>query len=194
MYGRAMRWLLIFGPFLMNAALAVPVRYSLDTTHSRIAFYVNHLGFSNALGELKMPAGSFAFDATDWSKSSIEARIAVKTLDLGDLDWNTHVLGTDFLSVDTYPWITFLSTSLEKTDAAQGKLLGNLTIRGVTKPVALDLHLNKSGEHPMRRVQAVGFTATTTIKRSDFGIKAYLPLVGDDLDVRIEIEAFVANP
>ncbi len=189
-----MRWILILGFSLIGTALAVPVRYSLDTTHSRIAFYVNHLGFSNALGELKVPAGSFTFDATDWSKSSIETRIAVKTLEFGDLEWNTHVLGGDFLNADAHPEITFVSTALEKTDTAHGKLFGHLTIRGVTKPVVLELHLNKSGEHPMRRVQAVGFTATTVIRRSDFGIKTYLPLVSDELDVRIEIEAFVENP
>jgi polyisoprenoid-binding protein YceI len=177
-----------------TSVLAAPASYAFDTTHSRIAFYVSHLGFSNSIGELRVGAGALVFDSADWSKSSVQVNIPVQSLDFGDSKWNSHVLGVDFLNSAKFPTMTFVSSRVEKIDATHGKLYGDLTIKGVTKPVVLDLRLNKVGEHPMRRVPAAGFTATTSIRRSDYGIVAYLPSVGDDIDIRIEIESFVDGP
>jgi len=174
-----------------HPASATAVPYAVDTVHSRVTFYVNHLGFSNSVGQFHLADATLNFDANDWSRSSIEARLPVDTLDLGDLKWQTHILSADFLEAAQYPEIHFVSTRVESTSAGHGKLYGNLTIHGVTKPVTLDLRLNKAGEHPMRKTPAVGFTATTVIKRSDFGVAAYVPAVADELDVRIEIEAYV---
>ena len=173
------------------ATPAAPVTYTVDTTHSRVTFYVNHFGFSNSVGEFKLGDGTFSFDNDDWSKSRVEARIPVQSLELGDLKWNTHVLSPDFLESAKYPEITFVSRKVEKLDATHGKLYGDLTIKGVTKPVVLDLTVNKVGEHPIRKTQAAGFTATTTVKRTEFGVSLYAPAVSDDVVIRIEIEAFV---
>jgi len=175
------------------AASAAPTTYTIDTTHSRITFYVNHLGFSNSVGEFKLADGSFGFDPDDWSKSNVAVRIPVQSLELGDAKWNAHILSADFLEAAKFPEMSFASTKVEMLDASHGKLYGDLTIKGVTRPVVLDLRLNKIGEHPMRKTRAAGFTATATIKRSEFGVAAYVPAVSDELDVRIEIEAFVAN-
>ena len=173
-------------------ATAAPVTYTFDTVHSRVAFYVNHLGFSNSVGEFKVGDGTFQFDADDWSKSAVGVAVPVASLELGDAKWNAHISSPDFLDAARYPDITFRSSRVEKTDASHGKLYGELTIHGVTKPVVLDLRVNKVGEHPMRKTQAAGFTATATVKRSEFGVAAYVPAVADEVEVRIEVEAFVA--
>jgi polyisoprenoid-binding protein YceI len=176
---------------LSGAAAAAPVSYSVDTVHSRVTFFVNHLGFSNSVGAFHLAESNVVFDADDWAHSSVDVRLPVQSLDLGDLKWQTHILSADFLNAAQYPEIRFQSTSLESDGAGHGTLRGNLTLHGVTKPVVLDLRLNKSGEHPLRKTPAVGFTATTTLHRSEFGVAAYVPAVADDLLVRIEIEAFV---
>jgi polyisoprenoid-binding protein YceI len=175
------------------SASAAPVTYTFDTVHSRVGFYVNHLGFSNSLGQFKVGDGAFQFDADDWSKSAVGVAIPVSSLELGDATWNTHISSPDFLDAAQYPQITFRSSRLEKTDATHGKLYGELTIHGVTRPAVLDLRVNQIGEHPKRKTQAAGFTATTTVRRSEFGVAAYVPAVADEVEVRIEIEAFVAS-
>ena len=173
------------------AASAIPVTYTVDTVHSRVSFYVNHLGFSNAAGAFHVADSTVLFDADNWSRSSVDVRIPVDSLDLGDLKWQTHILSADFLDAAKYPDIHFQSTAVVFSANGQGKLHGNLTIHGITKPVVLDLRLNKAGEHPMRKTPAVGFTATTVVHRSEFGVEAYVPAVADDVEVRIEIEAYV---
>jgi polyisoprenoid-binding protein YceI len=185
---------LIAGAVLSLAALAAaaaPVTYTFDTLHSRVTFYINHFGFSNSVGEFKVGDGTFTFDNDDWSKSKVTAKIPVQSLELGDVKWNTHVLSADFLESAKYPEITFVSTKVEKVDATHGRLYGDLTVHGVTKPVVLDLTVNRVGEHPMRKTQAAGFTATVTVKRSEFGVVAYVPAVADDVVIRIEIESYV---
>jgi polyisoprenoid-binding protein YceI len=189
----------LFQKVLVTAALglaaavvsAAPVTYTVDTTHSRVTFYVNHFGFSNSVGEFKLGDGTFVFDGDDWSKSKVDARIPVQTLELGDAKWNAHILSVDFLESAKYPEITFFSKKVEKIDATHGKLYGDLTIKGVTKPVVLELTVNKIGEHPIRKTQAAGFTATATVKRTEFGVSMYAPAVADDVVIRIEVEAFV---
>ena len=182
---------LLVGAGLSQPSRAETVAYTVDTVHSRVTFYVNHLGFSNSVGEFHLADATLNVDVNDWSRSSIEARLPVESLNLGDLKWQTHILSADFLEAAKYPEIRFASTRVESTGSGRGKLYGNLTIHGVTKPVVLDLRLNKAGEHPMRKTPAVGFTATTVVKRSEFGVAAYVPAGADELDVRIEIEAYV---
>jgi polyisoprenoid-binding protein YceI len=79
-----------------------------------------------------------------------------------------------------------------QTGTNTGTLTGELTVHGVTKPVTLQLRLNGAGPHPMRKIAAIGFTATGTVKRSEFGVAAYVPMVGDELEVRLEVEAYQA--
>ncbi len=174
-----------------QSAVAVPTAYTVDTVHSRATFFVNHLGFSNSVGQFHVADAVVRFDEQDWSQSSVDVRLPVQSLDLGDAKWQTHILGADFLDSSDYPDIHFVSTTVESTAPGQGRLHGNLTLHGVTRPVVLDLRLNRAGEHPMRKTPAVGFTATTVVRRSEFGVAAYMPAVADDLEVRIEIEAYV---
>jgi polyisoprenoid-binding protein YceI len=169
---------------------AAPITYSFDTVHSKILFFVNHMGFSNSFGEFRVPEGTFSFDNDDFSKSKVSLKISAQSLEMRDSPWNAAVLG-EFLDAAKFPEIGFVSGKIENLGGGRGKLHGDLTIRGVTQPVVLDLKVNGVGLHPYRKTQAAGFTATTTIKRSAFGVVAFSGLVGDDVEIRIEIEAFV---
>jgi len=173
---------------LCATTAAAPVTYHMDPVHSRITFYVNHLGFSNSVGEFHIPDTAFSFDNADWAHSSLRITIPVSGLEMGDATWNEHILSDNWLDAKAFPTMSFVATKVEGGNG-KGTLHGDLTIKGVTRPVSLALTLNGAGEHMMKRVQAVGFTATTTIKRSDFGIKTYLGPVGDDITIRIEVEA-----
>lgn len=174
---------------LAPAAVAAPITYAFDTVHSRVAFHVSHLGFSHSLGQLTISPGTFVFDTDDWSKGTVTATMAADSLTFGDAKWDAHIKSADFLDAAKFPAITFTATRVTRGEGNQGTLTGDLTLHGVTKPVTLQLRLNGAGPHPMRKVPAIGFTATGTVKRSDFGVAAYVPMVGDELEVRIEVEA-----
>jgi polyisoprenoid-binding protein YceI len=176
---------------LVGVANAAPIVYSIDTVHSRISFFISHLGFSHSVGLFRIGEGSISFDANDWTQSSVDLAIPVSSLDLGDSTWNAHVLSPQWLDVDAYPIMRFVSKQLESYGPGVGTLSGLLTLKGVTQPIMLDLRLNQLGEHPMKKTPAVGFTGTTTIRRSDFGLRSSLGTVGDDVQIRVEVEAFV---
>jgi polyisoprenoid-binding protein YceI len=116
------------------------------------------------------------------------------TLPLANLDTHVsaldeHLKKPDFFDADKYPVVTFKSTRVEPLGGNKFKVTGDLTVHGVTKPVVLDATLNKAGMQPMLKVPAVGFDATGTIKRSDFGVGAYVPNVSDEVQIRITTEA-----
>lgn len=170
-------------------AKAEPVAYEFDQTHSQVIFFVNHMGFSYSEGEFQEIDGGFTFDSDNPANSSIDVSIPVSSLDMDDETWDEHVKGEDFFNAAEYPDMFFKSTDIEITGENTAKITGDFTLLGVTKPVVLDVTFNKAGEHPMTKRQMAGFSATTKIKRSEFGMKGGLPMVGDDVDIRIEIEA-----
>jgi polyisoprenoid-binding protein YceI len=180
------------GTLFAGAATAAPITYAFDTVHSRVTFHVSHLGFSHSVGQLFVAPGTFVFDTADWSKGAVIATLPADSLTFGDAKWDAHVKGADFLDAAKYPTLTFAATQVTRSGEKTGTLTGNLTLRGITKPVTLQLRLNAAGPHPMRKVPAIGFTATGTIQRSEFGVAAYVPMVGDELEVRIEVEALQA--
>ncbi len=176
---------------LACAVNAAPVVYTLDTAHSRVSFYINHLGFSTSIGLFKVAEGRFVFDNEAWSQSTVDVSIPVSSLELGDATWNAHMLSAQWLDAAQFPQMRFVGKKVESDGHGGGKLYGELTLKGVTQPVVLDVKLNKLGEHPMKKAPAVGFTGTTIIHRSDFGMQSSLGAVGDDVQIRVEIEAFV---
>lgn len=177
---------------LCGVATAKPVTYTIGTKISRVTFTVEHQGFIQLFGTLKFAPGSFTFDEQDWPKSSIAVTMPTKMLDMGDVTWNQQIRGDDnWANLFKYPSITFRSTGLKKEDDAHGTLYGDLTLAGVTRRVEFPLRLNKLGVNAVNSKPSVGFSATTTIKRSAFGLNAYEDLVGDDIHVQIQVEAFV---
>jgi len=189
---RAFRYLVLAG--LIGAAVtaqAAPVTYKMDPGHTDVLFSWTHFGFSNPTANLGLGDGTIVFDEKNPAKSSVDVTLPLANLDTHVADLDTHLKKPDFFDADKYPTVTFKSTKVQPVGGNKFKVSGDLTVHGVTKPVVLDATLNKVGEHPMMKVQTVGFDATATLKRSDFGMGAYVPNVSDEIKVRITTEASV---
>lgn len=168
-------------------ALAAEV-YTLDKPHTQILFTIDHLGFSQSTGKFLDYSGSFMLDRLNPENSSVNVTINTDSLDLGDRTWNEHMKKADFFNVAAFPVMTFRSTSVSPTGSDTADVAGDLTILGVTRPVVLKVRHNKSGPLPFGEKFVAGFNAETTIKRSDFGMDYGLPMVGDDVAIRISAE------
>lgn len=171
-----------------GAARAAVETYDLDKPHTQIIFSVEHLGFSKSYGKFLDYTGSFVFDRGNPADSSTEVSIKVPSLDMGDAKWNEHLLGSDFFDAEKFPEMAFKSTKIEVTGEKTAKITGDLTLHGVTKPVTLDATFNTAGKRAFSDKYAAGFSAHATINRSDFGISYGLPMVGDAVDIIIEVE------
>ena len=172
-----------------GAAHAETSPYTFDTVHSKILFKAKHLGFSWSYGEFTDFSGSFDFDSADWSQSQVKVTIPVDSLEMGDATWNEHLRAPGYFNLAEHAEMQFVSTRVEKLSETTGKLHGDLTVRGVTKPVVLDLVLNQQGPHPFSKKPRVGFSASGVVQRSEFGLTQLLPIVGDEIHLIIEIEA-----
>ena len=170
-------------------AAAEAKHYTLDPVHTRIVFAVDHLGFSKALGTFAHPRGSLWFDPEDWSTAKLDVTIDIASLDLGDADWNKRMLKRDYFDIGKHTEARFVSHTIESTGEGSARVLGDLTLRGETRPLVLDVTLNKHGRHPLTFRTTAGFSATATLRRSDFGMTDNLRTVGDIVELRIEAEA-----
>ena len=176
-----------------SVTLAAPVNYKIDPTHTATVFSWNHFGFSTPSANFTDIQGTIKVDNAKPANSSVEVTIPLSSV-------NTNVVALDkefqeeaWFNAAKYPNITFKSTKVETKDKKHFKITGDLTVKGVTKPVVLDAVLNKQGDHPMAKVPAIGFNATTSFNRSAFGIGNYVPNVGDKITVNITTEATAAK-
>lgn len=191
---RALKYFAIAG--LLGAAMsaqAAPVTYKLDPGHTMVLFSWNHFGFSNPTANLGLGDGTLVFDEKNPAQSTVEVTLPLADLDthVGKLD--EHLKKPDFFDAEKYPAVTFKSTKVQALGGHKFKVTGDLTVHGVTKPVVLDATLNRVGPHPMSKAQSIGFDATASIKRSDFGVGAYVPNVSDEIKIRITTEGSVAK-
>lgn len=180
---------------ILGVAFSAPAKaqielYDFDKAHTQILFFIDHLGFSKSQGEFHEYDGMFTFNRGEPEKSSVEIAIQTSSIDMDDEKWNTHMKNEDFFGVEKFPTMTFKSTAIEITGEKTANLIGDLTILETTKPVTLDVTYNKSGKHPFNGKFVSGFSATTQIKRSDFGMTYGLPMIGDEVDIMIEVEGF----
>jgi polyisoprenoid-binding protein YceI len=172
-------------------ARAAPERYQLDPNHMAIAFLVSHVGFAKTLGQFTRAEGFFVFDPEKPAISDIAVTIDAASVDTRHEERDRHLRAQDFLWIEQHPQITFHGTSAEQTGPRTGKVVGNLMIRGVTKPVTLDVLWNKSGQYTFGDMHyATGVSARTKIKRSDFGMTYALEggMVGDEVEILLEFE------
>lgn len=173
-----------------GAALAEPVAYDLDTSHSQIVFNYDHLGFSTTYGMFGDITGVINFDAEDPAASSVEASFPVASLMTGFAGRDEHFLSGDFFGSEAAaPEVTFVSTGIEVTGDTTALITGDLTLNGVTQSVVLDTTLNQQGTHPMENKPWLGFNATTTLLRSDYNLGMFAPAVSDEVEVTISVEA-----
>ena len=173
-------------------AQAAPVAYKLDPAHTAVVFIVDHLAFSKAVGRFNTVAGELSFDKDAAEKSALSVTIDTASVDTNHAKRDEHLKSPDFFNVKEFPKLTFKSTKIEKTGDKTGKLHGDLTLLGVTKPVVLDVTFNKDGVSAASKLDTVGFSARGTIKRSEFGMKYGVPNIGDEIQIIIESEAVKA--
>ena len=169
-------------------------KYIFDPVHTQIGFSVSHVGFSNSHGRFGKFSGSFIFDQSSPEASQAKITIFTHSLDMGDDDWSGHVKGPNYLNTEQFPTITFQSTRVSVTGGRSADLTGDLTILGVTKPVTLRVIFNKAGNFPGSEEYKAGFSLTGSLKRSDFGMTAYIPMVGDEITLSIQVEGFRQGP
>lgn len=166
--------------------------YTLDPSHSYVLFHINHFGFSNPSGKWFVN-GTLALDEAHPQNSKVDVTIKIADMDTGIAELDKHLKSPLFFDADKYPTATFVSNKVTLTGKHSAKVQGMLTVHGVTKPVTLDVTLNRIGINPIDNIKTAGFTASTKIKRSDFGMTALLPGLGDEVKVNIEAEGKLAS-
>ena len=179
---------------LAFAGSASAARYEIDANHTQVRFTYTHLGYSHISGRLGQVSGTFDFDPAKPAASSIDVLIPLASLSTGVPKLDTHLSSAEFFDIATYPTASFKSSKVSVVSAGKLKVAGDMTIHGVTKPVVLDVTINKLGEHPMRKSPAAGFDASATIKRSDFGVGGMVPMVSDEIRLDITLEAQQPKP
>ena len=173
---------------LAGSAIAAPVTYGVDSSHTFPRFSYSHFGYSTQLSSFKNTSGKVVFDA-EAKTGSVDITIDMKSVNTGFDDFNGHIQGEDFLDTAKFPTATFKSTKVVFEGDKPKAIEGNLTIKGVTKPVTLTVTSFQAMPHPMMKKPALGANAFTTIKRSEFGAGKYAPYVGDEVRIDIAIEA-----
>ena len=169
-------------------ALAAPETYTIDGTHTFPRFSYNHLGFSTQLSRFDTTTGKVVFDKVA-KTGAVDIVIDTKSISTGSATFNEHIQGEDFLDTAKFPTATFKSTKVIFEGDKPAKIEGNLTLKGVTKPVTLTVTDFKTAPHPMLKKEAIGANATTTVKRTDFNMGKNVPYVGDEVRIDIGLEA-----
>lgn len=178
---------------LAAPAIAEPVAYDFDKSHANLSFTYNHLGYSTTDGRFGDWDGTLLIDKDTPANSSIEFTINIDSLDTFWADRDTHLKSPDFFDAAKFPQATFKSTTVEQTGENQLDVTGDLTLRGITKPVTLTVDVLALGDHPMAKKPAAGFAVSTVIKRSDFGMDKFVPYVGDEVTVTFHAETLISE-
>ncbi|HKE49207.1 MAG TPA: YceI family protein [Rhodanobacteraceae bacterium] len=170
------------------AAHAAPETYRFDPVHTQIWFTADHQRFSHPQGRLRVKDGWFQFDEKDFSSARAVMTIDMASADMGDDKWNETVRSGQLLEVSRFPTAQYVSKSVEKKGDKGGVIHGDLTLHGVTRPVDVEFMLNRVGNDPYKFKQKAGFSAKAVVKRADFGITRYAEVIGENIELRFEIE------
>ncbi len=173
---------------LSAAAFAAPETYSVDPTHTYPRFSYSHFGYSTQLSRFNKTSGTVTYDPAA-KTGAVDVVIDMKSVDTGYDVFNGHIQGEDFLDTAKYPTATFKSATVRFEGDKPVAIDGQLTIKGVTKPVTLTVTSFQKMPHPMLKKDAIGANATTVIKRSEFNAGKYAPYVGDEVTLTIAVEA-----
>ncbi|OWY38371.1 polyisoprenoid-binding protein [Xenophilus sp. AP218F] len=173
---------------LSSAAFAAPETYVIDGTHTFPRFSYSHFGFSTQLSRFDKTSGTIVLDKAA-KTGSVDVVIDMKSVNTGFPVFNGHIQGEDFFDTAKYPTATFKSTKVLFDGDKPSAVEGNLTIKGVTKPVTLTLSSFQQMPHPMLKKDAIGANASVKVKRSEFNAGKYAPYVGDDVTIDIAVEA-----
>lgn len=173
---------------MLTAGTASAESYTIDARHTFPSFEVSHYGFSLQRGRFNKLAGKLELD-TAAKKASVDITIDTASVDMGFEDWNKHMRGERFFQSDTFPQARFVARDFAFDADRPAPVAGELTLLGVTRPVVLRVTQWRCAKHPILPRQLCGADLATTIKRSDFGMSANLPGIGDEVRITIPVEA-----
>jgi polyisoprenoid-binding protein YceI len=168
-------------------------RYELNTADSIVVFALDAFGFSKTIGTFHEVAGGFRFDPAAAGEASVLASVNLGSLEMSDAALNELVLSERFLDARRYPSMTFQSSGVEAIDGNHFRVDGTVSLRGVERPLALAVELNKLGPHPLTGRQTAGLVVTGRLKRSDFGMTLGLPNVGDEIEFTVYAQGTLLN-
>lgn len=189
-----MKSLILASALALSATGALAAeKFVLDASHSQIVFNYNHFGYSTTYGMFSGFEGEIMFDEADPAQSAVSVSMPVMSMFTGWEQRTGHFMSGDFFGAEEGDMVTFTSTAIEVTGDDTALITGDLTMNDVTKSVILDAKLNKADTHPMEGKPWMGFDATTTLTRSDFGLGAFAPAVSDAVNVMISVEAMKAD-
>jgi polyisoprenoid-binding protein YceI len=169
-------------------ASAAPETYQLEKTHVDLLFSINHAGFSQKHGSFRDLDATLVYDPQKPEASQVKVTVKTDSLDTGFEARDRDVKGDKFLDTARFPQMTFVSTKVTRNAEGHLVVTGDLTLHGVTKPIVLEAHLNQLGPNPFDKRPTVGFSATGVLKRSDFGVTTYIPVIGDLVTITIDAE------
>lgn len=178
----------------LAAAPLYATTYTIEPDYTQGVFRWNHLGFSNPAAQFSQGQGTLEFDPANPTRSSVQVTIPLSSLNTGVPALDEHLRSEDFFEVAKFPSATFRSTKVEQ-GAGKDRLRvsGELNLHGITRPVTLDVTVLKVGSNPRTQLPTVGFAASTTLKRSDFGLGAYVPQVSDEIQMQITSQGVEAH-
>lgn len=174
--------------FCFSSNILAADTYTFDPNHSYVLWHASHFGFSNPSGKW-LVNGTLVLDENKPENSKVNVTIQIANLVTAIPEFDKHLKAKLFLDAEQYPTATFTSNKVDVLGADRAKVHGILTLHGVSKPIILNVKLNKIGLSPVTAKYTAGFSANTILKRSDFGISALIPGISDDVNIQIEAEA-----
>lgn len=165
--------------------------FAIDVAHTNIVFLIDHLGYSTMIGQFQEFSGDFTFDQENVANSKVAVTIKAASVDTDHEARDDHLRSPDFFNVEEFPEITFVSTAAEQIGDNTGTIIGDLTLMGVTKPVTLDVTFNQLSPHPIpyyEGIMVAGFSARTTIDRTEFGMGYAAGAIGNEVEFWLEVE------
>ena len=171
---------------LAQTAAPVPAgTYKVDSHHTQAVFAINHMGFSEFYGTIPNATGTLTLDPANAAADTLDVTLPASAISTTNSVLDGELKDPSWLDAAKYPEIHFTATKVTQTGAHTAHIDGNLTLHGVTRPIALDATFGGAGNNPMSKAFTVGFSATGTFKRSDFGVTKYVPLIGDEIHLMI---------
>lgn len=162
--------------------------YRLDPAHSKITWSVDHFGFSTYVGQFSKVEGTLSVDPKKAADARLDVTIDANSVGTLNPALDAHLKTADFLDTANFPTATFKATSIKLTGKRTADITGDLTLRGMTKPVTVQATFNQAGVNPVDKTYSLGFAGKATIKRTDFGVSAYAPALGDTVTLELEAE------
>lgn len=163
--------------------------YTIDPHHTEVEYNINHFGFSNPSGKW-MAEGTLEYDAKAPQNSKANITINIGNIITGNPELDKHLKGKQFFEIETFPKATFISDKVNVVDNKITEVSGNLTLHGITHPVTIKVQQNNMGKNPVTDKPTIGFTGEATLKRSDFGIRTFLPNLSDEVKLNLNVEAY----